>query len=62
MVTGSSSSGTITIPSARQMHVAVYVESVQSGLLRKYMYIYGGYSTAEGVFSDFWMYEIPYAA
>ena len=61
-VTGPDPSGNTAVPAARQMHVTVYVELVSNGVLRKYMYVYGGYSTALGVFSDFWMYEIPYAA
>jgi len=55
-------------PAARYGHASVYVEKLENiaksgkAILRKFMYIYGGFSLyCENACSDFWMYEIPYA-
>lgn len=56
-------------PSVRHSHAAVYVETksldryTNQMVLRKYMYVYGGLSyDCSDACSDFWRYEIPWAA
>ena len=55
-------------PSPRYGHSAVYIEKLDNNvlnkavILRKYMFIYGGFSIyCENACNDFWMYEIAYA-
>lgn len=55
-------------PFARYGHSSVFIETVESDIsresnvLRKYMYVYGGYSLyCQNACEDFWSYEISYA-
>lgn len=55
-------------PSPRYGHSAVYVEKLDNSdstdavIVRKFMFIYGGFSIyCENACDDFWMYEIAYA-
>jgi hypothetical protein len=55
-------------PPPRYGHASVYVEKYEISpftmrpTLRKYMYIYGGFSIyCENICNDLWRYEIPYA-
>jgi hypothetical protein len=57
------------IPQARAYHTATYVEKIDYNLqeakriMRKYMYIYGGFSIyCQNACNDFWMFEIAYAS
>ena len=56
------------IPQARMYHSAIYVERIDFNLMiekrivRKYMYIYGGFSLyCQNACDDFWNFEIAYA-
>jgi hypothetical protein len=53
-------------PYARYGHASVYVEIEEKGfnttILRKYMYVYGGFSIyCQNACDDMWRYEIAYA-
>lgn len=55
------------IPQARVYHSAVYLErpdfnlEVNKRIIRKYMYVYGGYSVyCQNACDDFWYFEIAY--